>query len=204
MKRFTVSSPVSYYHHYRGQQIRVKMRKVVVGLLLVALNGLATAQSSVFEEDTILAELRELFSDGYPTVSGVQALKQEAVSRFDADDCPAALPALEEWAAQSNVLANLYQMSIEPFYSTPSSSRQLGAGALDVLVPLEDASNALKLDRNLAWIMMAECHVQLGDNSAALAYFSSALDLLQARNNQNALWERARTGLLAIIGHGGN
>lgn len=180
------------------------MRNLIVGLLVVALSGFTAAQSSVFDDDAILAELQDLFSDGYPTVTAVRVLKDEALSRFDSGDCPAALPALEEWAEQSNVLANLYQMSIEPFYSTPSSSRQVGSGALDALVPLEDAANALKLDRNLAWIMMAECHVQLGDNSAALAYFSSALDLLQARNNQNALWERARTGLLAIIGHSGN
>lgn len=169
----------------------------VVAALLI---GIAAGQS-VFEEDTELERLQELFSEGYPTVAAVEELEREARSRFDAGDCTAAIPVLEEWAVQANTLANLYRVTLEPFYRTLSSERDSRSYSLEELVELERINNGLIGDRNWAWVMIAECLVEQGNASAALAYYSQALGKMKAISENSEAWTRARNGVLGIIGH---
>ncbi len=174
-------------------------------LLLVSIAAVcafAVAQATVLETDDVLDELRERFAEGYPTVAAVDELKAEALARFDAGDCENALPALESWAEQSNFLANLLRAGIRPFYRASSSDqRELSSALISQLVPIESAANARLSDRNLAWVMIAECHVQRGDNALALVFFNQALERLSVLGPERDAWERARTGMFRIIGY---
>lgn len=116
-------------------------------------------------------------------------------------DSRVAIPALEEWAVQANTLANIYRLTLDPFYRTISSDRNSTSYNLSELVELEQTNDSLIGDRSWAWVMLAECHLEQGNASAAFAFYSQALNRMKAIDEESEAWTRARNGVLEVTGH---
>src|SRR5690242_9349109 len=65
-----------------------------------------------------LSDAREqIASDsGLPTILRLKELEDRARAAFKSQDCKVALPLLDQYAKQANVMANLLRSGLQPFY----------------------------------------------------------------------------------------
>lgn len=177
------------------------MRRITLWLTILLCLTAVNAQSLLDDEPDVDAYL-ERFSGGIVTDSMVADLKARATSAFDGGNCQSAIPLLEEWATQTNTLANLYRQTLRPFYRSTRSERDsygFSFSSIEDLSDNEGISNSLIRDRNIAWVYLGECHVQTGDEVRALSYFSQALDRMSVFPDEVDMWNRAAAGIISII-----
>ncbi|NLM31082.1 MAG: hypothetical protein GX216_11815 [Methanomicrobiales archaeon] len=141
----------------------------------------------------------EISALGVPTTKEVEDLAAKAKQLFESGNYEEALPALQEWARKANWLANIVSGALEPFYSASYDARkQFPYDKVKNLTPYESAANRLKLDRNHAMVMQAECLVKLDKPTEAVGIYLKALDLTDIEDW--TWWTRALNGLYRIIG----
>jgi hypothetical protein len=129
----------------------------------------------------------------FVTLTQVEELETQAQAAYRSGDCEAALPLLKDYYTKANSLSNLIRQGSEPFYGASYDEREkvnLGAD-LQKLVAAENTFNKLLRQRNLAWVMEADCQLQTGDREAGIASLYRALDYISL--DESDTWEKART-----------
>ena len=170
--------------------------------VLALVSTLFVQAQSILDDEPDIDDYLERFSSGIVTESMVNDLKTRAIAAFDEQNCDAGIPLLEEWATQSNALANLYSQTLRPFYRSTHSEREdeyFTIRKIEDLVENESKSNSLIFDRNTAWIYLGECYALQGEDVLAISYFSQALDLLSVKTIEIDNWNRAAKGIMNII-----
>ena len=169
---------------------------LLVGLSLVCMGLLGQGEEDPFDISGILEQIEEY---GVPTCSSVAELEAKAMNLFTQGNYVAAMEALEAFAKHANWLANIIVAGLEPFYGASYDDRKsfpyYSRG--DALIEFERRANEYKTKRNHAMVMQAECAVQLGVTTQAVAMFMKALDLIDIEDYE--WWDRARDGLYALI-----
>lgn len=183
----------------------IQTRMIVIALLAALVTSLMTVTRA--QEDTVspedLGEYQALVDSGvFPTAGNVALARQAAMAAFDSEQCESALPLIEEWISMANWHANLISAGLEPFYGALSSDRtdwfgRQTADKRSALIALEQSVNDARRQRNLGYVMRAECLAAVDRPLEALATFARALDLIDIDDTQ--LWERAQTGLYELI-----
>lgn len=176
-----------------------KFALLIFGLVAVS----ATAQTATPPTNTNPLDISQYkdIADGkaLPTPQSVAAMQTQAEALVNAGKCQEAIPVLELWATQSNWLSNLITAGLDPFYSASyTNQKNVPSSTLNALAPYETQSNQYKMQRNLATVIKAECLVKLARPNEAAAVYARALDLINY--SESALWNRATTGLYALIG----
>lgn len=181
------------------------MKHILIGLLSV----LATQNGSFAQEsglqsitDTDLSGY-QVFNDDEDVVSlkDLEQLEASARTKFDAQDCEAALPEIIDFSEDANRLSNIIRQGIEPFYSASRDDQEvIGRNAkFDDMISAEATANKLLEKRNEFWVMEAECLFANGDKIGAVNRLYRALEYIDGRK-ETALWERARTQLWNAVG----
>ena len=110
-----------------------------------------------------------------------------------------AAEALHLYAMNANLLANLIKSGLDPYYGASYDDRkEFPYSKLKPLVKYETNTNAYIRSRNEAFVMEADCYLNMGDLKKAAALYRKALDHINIDNE--ILWDRARIGLYSIIG----
>lgn len=132
--------------------------------------------------------------DVLPTVDQVKEIKEKANAAFNDDDCDSAIPLLQDWSSQANILSNLLSKTVRPFYranrdktdSYISRNRQ----EFNKLVKVEDEANRLNSERNFAWVLEAECLKKQGHTDEAVTAAYRALEFIEI--DDVISWPRAQ------------
>ncbi|MEL7169730.1 MAG: hypothetical protein AAGN64_10335 [Bacteroidota bacterium] len=160
--------------------------------ILLLLSALAISSTCLAQDEPDENDL------SYYTTTTVEQLRTTAMAAYEAD-CASSLVDMENYASAANSLANIISVALDPYYDASSRARdRVGRRLLNQLVEYERTSNDYRRQRNEAHIMIAECQARNGMNDEAIASYAKALNNLSAEEAE--LWERARTGLFALIG----
>ncbi|WMT90108.1 hypothetical protein [Pelagibacterium sp. H642] len=176
------------------------MKQLILTAAMIAISAPAYAQ-----DDGGLAVSPEAYQERAglqqaPTVAVVQDLVAEVSSTLASSGCAAALPIIEELADESNRLANIIAQGIEPFYQTRQSDREpMPPELISELADAEAYANALKDQRNEAWVTQGDCLIKTGNPDLAIAVLHQALRFI--RFEDRALWSRARQLLWSTAGY---
>lgn len=179
------------------------MKKLILLALAVSAPAFAQtppAQTSPSTNPNDLSRYQDIArGQNLPSIQAVANTKARAEALLAQGNCAQALPVLEAWATQANWLSNLLAAGLEPFYRAPSDERRAVPRArLDQLIPVENAANNYRADRNRAMIARADCLVRLNRPNEAAAVYARALDLIPA--SDTAAWDQALKGLYTLIG----
>ena len=175
-------------------------KSILYIFVLLAVPSLAAAQNSRPDSDPfdISSTVEQVEQLGIPTVSEVDALERKARSLFNDGNCKEAVPILEEYAKESNWIANLISSGLDPYYGASYDDRKAYPfNKLKPLIPYENLSNSYKQKRNIAIAMQGECLLELGEKNKAISYLVKALDLIRMDND--LWWERTRKNLYSVI-----
>lgn len=178
-----------------------RLASVIALLLLAVISTHAQEKQDKKADPFDLSATEKLTKElGVPTVQEIATLEAKAKELFDANNCAAAIPALEEYARKSNWLANLVVAGIQPFYNASYDDRKkMGySGITQTLAPFEQKANQYKTKRNRAMVMQGECYAKTGNKAKAASLFVAALNLLDTDDTD--WWQRARNDLYLLIG----
>jgi hypothetical protein len=184
--------------------IQIHSKHLLIALPLISSTIACQAQEkgpaqSQSENPFDLTAAKQKIGDRVPTVSTVAALEKQARDLYDSGNCKAAVDALDQFGNEANRLSNLIARGLQPFYAASYDKRQEFSGAaVQRLVPLEKLGNDYKAKRNQAIVEEAECLVKLNNKEKAAAMYYQALGLIDVKDA--VLWDRARTGLYALLG----
>ena len=93
---------------------------------------------------------------------------------------------LEMWATEANMLSNVYRSTLEPLIG---ASGNIVSFTFEEFVrslqKVEDQANALRRDRNTAWVYLGECELRSGNQARALAHFIQALNFISGEDAGN-------------------
>ncbi len=176
-------------------KLAMKSAAILSGVLLSAsaFGQSAAAESDPFDFSSSASQVDRL---GIVTKPEVDELRRVVTEHFNAGNCDAALPLLEELSRKSNWLANMVSSTLSPFYSASREDRRSYVKIVP-LIPLENMSNEYKNVRNVAFAMQGECLTKIGRQEQAIPVLLKALDLLTLDDEE--WWERTRNNLLEII-----
>lgn len=154
-----------------------------------------TSDADPFDLSPSTAKVDEL---GVVTQTEVDGLEQRSKELFNAGNCKAAIPVLEEYAKKANWLANMVSATLDPYYGASRRDREdFSYTKLQKLIPLETLANNYKGKRNIAFAMQGECLMEMGENERAIPMLLKALDLIALEDT--AWWDRTRENLLTIL-----
>jgi tetratricopeptide (TPR) repeat protein len=175
---------------------------VVVALATTAPAALAQEPA----DPTDLGTYQRLVDEGlFPTVENVATAKRAAEAAVVAGNCSDAIPLLDAYIRMANWHSNLLFQGLRPFYSASNSAqteffRSQSQSERDRLIRHEQLVNDYRQDRNHAYVLKAECLVELDRPSEALATYAQALDLIGVEDG--LWWNRAAQGLYTLLGAG--
>ncbi|WP_294640152.1 hypothetical protein [uncultured Aureimonas sp.] len=137
-------------------------------------------------------------ADVLVTADQLATVKKEADDALAADNCEAALPALDSFVKKAEVYAALIYAGARSVLESPRITAFPSSLINQMNAPTEDRLLILKM-RNEGWVSIAECRVKVGQPEAAVEAYLEALRLLDAGKEQDT-WNRARIGLWKLIG----
>jgi hypothetical protein len=141
--------------------------------------------------------------EGFPTIAEVSQLEKEANEAFKSGDCDLAIPVIVEFYTKANSLGNAIKQGLEPFYSAGYKEREETnlSNELGQLAAAESEFNTLVRKRNAAWVMEAECLIQIGEKDKGIVRLFRALEFITIDSEDRELWKRTRTLLWEQVGY---
>jgi hypothetical protein len=152
----------------------------------------ALAKSDTFDLSQYNQKIKEL---GIPTVPKVLALERKGMELYAAKDWKAAAVASAEYVKQADWLLNFMDASLKPFnraYSEAHIYGNLGAAITNIQGQMKE----LRLKRNCAMVVQAECEINAGDKEKGLGTLLHALDLMDITDTP--CWEKAQKMLCSM------
>ena len=172
-----------------------------ISMLFIALNAFAQTETVTKADDPLdlSSQLEIVEKHGVPTVSMVQEMKEKAEMLYTNQMWEEAAAAYEEFAQKANWLANIISQCVEPYYSASyDDKKNISYTALKDFIPYENKANALKEERNVAYVRIGLCYKNMGNNSQAVIYLHKALELLGM--DQRIEWNEAANAMAEIVG----
>lgn len=131
------------------------------------------------------------------------AMETAARSAFDSGNCEEAVELLVEWSEATNMISNIIRQGLEPFYGARSDDQDQivrDRSLMNQLATGERQVNSLLRSRNEAWVMEAECLINMGEREQGVTRLYRALDYISG-TEERVLWDRARTLLWEHVGY---
>ena|SRR5690625_4652598 len=158
------------------------------------------------KDDPTSIENYRLIDEGepLPTTESLSEARTLALKAVNADNCEEALPLLQEWARQANILANITRQTVEPFYRASRDDQRSfvsrNKSTFEELHATESRSNGFIRDRHGAWVAEAECLHRLDRPNAALTAAYRALAYIS--HTESKSWQKMRDLVWEITGTG--
>ncbi len=165
-------------------------------VLFVATCAFADDKAPAKEDPFDLSQNEKKIKEfGIPTVSKVLELERKAIELYQAKDWKAAAEANAEYARAANWLSNIIRAGLEPFYGASYDDKR-NYRDLDTLIKFERMMNDLRMKRNRAMVVQAECEINAGDKEKGLSLLLKSLDLIDIDDTK--YWEKARAMLYSM------
>lgn len=151
-----------------------------------------------------LSQYETMIEDsGFPTIAQVDDLERLANDQFKSGDCEAAIPVIIDFYTKANSLGNVIKQGLEPFYSAGYKEREDTDlnGVIVQLAAAEAEFGKLVRKRNAAWVMEAECLINIGQKDEGIVRLFRALEFMTIDAEDRELWQKARTLLWEQVGY---